>query len=169
MKLFFFSFIILFGLTGSVTAQEKGADKENAYVQLSEPVEQTAEYRVFGSSFDSNLPTIALDKLIEKSGEFDNKTVTTEGVIKQVCQKKGCFFMLESDSGQARISFKDYSFFIPTNTAGSRVKLNGTFNMKTLTEEKAKHYAEDAGNDPETIAGPQKEYSLVATSVVIYK
>lgn len=169
MKLYLFSIIILFSLTGTANAQEKDTEKESAYVQLSEPVEQTAEYRVFGSSFDSSMPTTSLGELIEKSGEFDNTTVTTEGVIKQVCQKKGCFFMLESDKGQARITFKDYSFFIPTNTAGARVKLNGTFNMKTLTEEKARHYAEDAGKNPETVSGPQKEYSLVATSVVIYK
>lgn len=169
MKPSLISFIIVFFLTGTLIAQEKGADKESAYVQLSEPVEQTAEYRVFGSSFDSRMPTTALGELIEKPGEFDNKTVTTEGVIKLVCQKKGCFFMLESDNGEARITFKDYSFFIPTNTAGARVKLNGTFNMKTLTEEKAKHYAEDAGKNSETVTGPQKEYSLVATSVVIYK
>lgn len=78
-------------------------------------------------------------------------------------------FKLESEDEQARISFKDYGFFIPTNTAGARVKLNGTFTVKTLSKKEARHFAEDAGNDPEAITGPQKEYALVATSIVIYK
>lgn len=84
---------------------------------------------------------------------------------------KGCFFILENETAteQARISFKEYSFFIPANTAGSRVKLNGTFDVKTISEEDAKHYAKDAGEDPDTINGTQKEYTLTATSVVIYK
>jgi hypothetical protein len=41
--------------------------------------------------------------------------------------------------------------------------------VKELSEEKAKHYAQDSGADPDAIEGPQKEYSVVATSVLIYK
>ena len=167
MKRFSFLFAILFCFTSFAAAQD--ADKGKDYVQLSEPVEQTDEYRVFGSSFNEDLEQVALNDLVEKSSEFDSKTVTTEGTITQVCQKKGCFFMLQSGGEMARISFKDYSFFVPTNTNGAKVKLNGTFSVKTISEEDAKHYAEDAGNDPDAITGPQKEYALVATSVVIYK
>lgn len=163
MKSFFFSFITIFCLTGILSAQEKEV------IQLSDPIEQTETYSVFGSSFNSELVNVKLNDLITKSDKYDGKTVATEGTIKQVCHKKGCFFKLESEDEQARISFKDYGFFIPTNTAGARVKLNGTFTVKTLSKKEARHFAEDAGNDPEAITGPQKEYALVATSIVIYK
>lgn len=161
-------FVIIFcSVNSSLLAQ----DSKKEVVQLSDPVMETSEYSVFGSEFNKKLPAIALSTLVNRADQFDTKTVTTEGTIKQVCQKKGCFFMLQGDddSTPARITFKDYSFFIPTNAAGSRVKLNGTFSVKTISEEDAKHYAKDTGQDPETIIGPQKEYALTATSVVIYK
>lgn len=169
MKLFITTLISIFFLAGVVSAQNKGQDEEKEYVQLSDPVEKTDDYLVFGSSFNTEIRSVELNELIAQSREFDNKTVTIEGTIKQVCQKKGCFFVLESDKELARISFKDYSFFIPTNTAGSRVKLNGTFSVRTISEKDAKHLAEDAGEDPDAISGPQKEHAVVATSVVIYK
>lgn len=169
MKSAILSFTALLFLFGTVVAQNTEAQTNKDYIQLSDPVAETEAYRVFGSSFDNELPGVSLDDLIDKAEKFNGRTVSTEGKIKQVCQKKGCFFMLETDKQQVRISFKDYSFFIPTNTAGSMVKLNGTFDVKTISEKDAKHYAEDAGNDPDAITGPQEEYALVATSVVIYK
>lgn len=167
MKKLTLLFVTIFCLTSSLMAQ----NTEKDFVQLSEPVAETETYRVFGSAFDDAITAVNLKNLITDSDKFDGDTISTEGTIKQVCKKKGCFFILvnEAATEQARISFKDYSFFIPTNTAGSRVKLNGTFDVKTITEEDAKHYAEDAGEDPDAINGPQKEYSLTATSVMIYK
>lgn len=167
MKRLLLLFTTVFCITGSLMGQES----QNAYVQLSDPVEETQTYRVFGTAFDATAPAVNLARLISESEGFDGKTVTTQGTIKQVCQKKGCFFLLETDDATkpARITFKDYSFFIPTNTAGSRVKLNGTFNVKTISEADARHYAKDAGKDPDVVEGPQKEYNLTATSVVIYK
>ena len=165
MKSLIITFAALFCFANLLIAQ----DKEEEFVQLSDPIEETEDYQVFGSAFNSDIETVAFDELIEKSGEYDNETISTEGTIMQVCQKKGCFFMLESDNKTARISFKDYSFFVPTNTAGSRVKVNGTFNIETISEADAKHYAEDMGENPDAVTGPQEEYSLVATSVVIYK
>jgi hypothetical protein len=47
--------------------------------------------------------------------------------------------------------------------------VNGTFSVETISEADARHYAEDMGGNPDAVNGPQQEYSLVATSVVIYK
>jgi predicted RNA-binding protein with TRAM domain len=147
-------------LTGIGIAQDE-------VVRLSEPVETGENYEVFGSTFDSDAKPLSLTDLIEQSEKLEGQKVVADGTIKQVCQKKGCFFMLDDGEHQVRITFKDYSFFIPSNTAGDYVKIAGTFNVKELSEEKAKHYAEDAEEDPEAINGPQKEYNLVATSVKI--
>lgn len=151
----------------SVQAQETPGD----YVQLSDPVVQTEDYRVFGDHFESGEPVVPLDNLTAADSTYNEQSVTTEGVISQVCKKKGCFFILneEGTESHARITFKDYGFFIPTNTAGSKVKLNGIFQVKKLSEKMAKHYAQDSGDNPDEIKGPQKEYSIVATSVLIYK
>lgn len=158
--------VFLFGGLTLAQAQDT-QNQQQEVIQLSDPVEQTDEFRVFGSSFEEEGEILPVDSVIADSRQYDGQRVKAEGTIKQVCQKKGCFFMLESSGVQARITFKDYGFFIPTNTAGLQVMVDGTFAIKELSEEQAKHYAEDAGEDAESISGPQQEYTLVATSVKI--
>lgn len=87
----------------------------------------------------------------------------------QICQKKGCFFVAQDQNYMVRVTFKDYGFFIPTDSQGKEVVLIGDFSVKTLSDEQARHYAEDSGNDPGAVSGEQKEYSVVATSIVVPK
>ncbi|MDZ7681781.1 MAG: DUF4920 domain-containing protein [Fodinibius sp.] len=159
-------FVLIFGIA-SVSFAQQSNKKE--VISLSDPVETTDDYEVYGSKFEASEQPLSLENLLAKSDTYKNKQVVAKGKIKQVCQKKGCFFMLADGEREARITFKDYAFFIPTNTAGKKVVLKGTFNVKELAEKKAKHYAEDAGEDPEKVKGAQQEYSLVATSVKIMK
>jgi hypothetical protein len=162
--------LLTFAGTVQVHAQEQKANSNQEVIQLSDPIEQTDEYEMYGSQFEQSNDQVALNTLVGESEQYADQTITTEGTIKKVCQKKGCFFIMETaDNQQVRISFKDYGFFIPTNTAGSKVKLNGVFTVKEISEKDAKHYAKDMGDDPESIEGAQKEYGLVATSVIIYK
>jgi hypothetical protein len=143
--------------------------QDTEVIRLSEPVQQTENYEVFGAEVDAWDTAIELSELINTPEDFTNKVITIETEIAEVCEKKGCFFVANAGSESARITFKDYGFFIPTDSKGKTVKLIGTFNVKELTEGEAKHYAEDAGQDPDTIKGPQKEYSIVATSVLVPK
>ena len=65
------------------------------------------------------------------------------------------------------MGFKDYGFFVPTDSGGKTVTLVGTFSKKVITEAQAKHFAEDAGEDPSKVTGDRTEYAIVATSVVV--
>ncbi|MGN8226590.1 DUF4920 domain-containing protein [Gracilimonas sp. BCB1] len=143
--------------------------QEAEVIRLSEPVQETEAYEVFGLEVEQWNEATSLVSLIESEKELSGKEVTVETEVAKVCQKKGCFFVANQDGYSARITFKDYGFFIPTDSQGKTVKLVGTFTVKELSEEQAKHYAEDAGEDTEAIEGPQKEYSIVATSVMIPK
>ena len=138
-------------------------------IRLSEPVQQTDAYEVFGAEVDTWDTAIELSELINAPEDYTDKVITIETEIAEVCEKKGCFFVANAGSESARITFKDYGFFIPTDSKGKTVKLIGNFEVKELTEEEAKHYAEDAGQEPDKITGPQKEYSIVATSVLVPK
>ncbi len=155
------TFILL--LSVSVLAQE------TEVIRLSEPVQITENYEVFGSEVEKWDESRSLKTIIQSADKFAGQIITLETEVAQVCQKKGCFFVANEDSYSARITFKNYSFFIPTDSQGKRVKLIGTFEVKELTEDQAKHYAEDAGDDPDSIRGSQKEYAIVATSVMIPK
>ncbi|MDR9419992.1 DUF4920 domain-containing protein [Gracilimonas sp.] len=156
-------FVLLIGFSTLAFAQE------SEVIRLSEPVQVTENHEVFGAEVDTWGESTSLKSIIENEEDLSGKTVTLETEIAEVCQKKGCFFVANEGSYSARITFKDYGFFIPTDSKGKKVTLIGTFEVKELTEEKAKHYAEDAGNNPDAIKGPQKEYSIVATSVKVPK
>lgn len=143
------------------------AQNADEVTQLAEPVETGKNYEVYGSEFPDGAQFFAPGYLVRNSKVFTGQEVATKGTIKQVCQKKGCFFMLSAGNKNIRVTFKDYKFFIPTDAAGSQVQLTGVFKVKNLTEEQAKHYAEDAGGDPADVKGVGQEYNIVATSVKI--
>jgi len=143
--------------------------QDSEVVRLSEPVQITETHEVFGAKVASWEESKSLKEIIKNEKALSGKEVTLETQVAKVCQKKGCFFVANQDGYSARITFKDYGFFIPTDSQGKIVTLVGTFEVTELSEEKARHYAEDAGEASESIKGPQKEYSIVATSVMVPK
>ena len=151
----------------SVTlAQEAAGDR---VIRLSEPVEVTDEYEVFGSRVEQIGEVKGLSEIVANAAAHDDTEVFVRAKVAKVCQKKGCFFVAQDGDAIARITFVDYSFFVPTDSGGKDVTIVGTFGTKLLSEEKARHYAQDAGTDPSQITGPKTEYSIVATSVIIPK
>lgn len=143
--------------------------QESEVIRLSEPVKETESYEVFGAEVSDWEEPFSLTEIINRQDEFSDNEITLKAEVTEVCQKKGCFFIAQDGNYTARITFKDYGFFVPTDSDGKAVTLVGVFSVKELSEEQAKHYAEDAGEDPDDIEGPQKEYSIVATSVMVPK
>jgi hypothetical protein len=160
--------LIIFALATMLTAQA-GEHAAGKVVRLSEPVEVTDDYEVFGSRVEDMGEVRRLAEIIGNEQDYLDKKVFVEARVAKVCQKKGCWFLAHDGDAVARITFIDYSFFIPTDSSGKDVTIVGTFSRSVLSEKKARHFAEDGGTDPSTIMGPQPEYSIVATSVVIPK
>ena len=143
------------------------ASADDQVIRLSEPVEVTDDYEVFGSKFEPAGEPVALAEIIANDDAYADQEVVVRTRVAKVCQKKGCFFIAQDGEAMARVSFKDYGFFVPTDTGGKTVTLVGTFSKKVISEAQAKHFAEDAGEDPSTVTGDRTEYAIVATSVVI--
>lgn len=133
-------------------------------LRLSEPVHTSSTHETFGQSFDNALPIVSLSALKEKSAFFEGKAFQLETRIAKVCQKKGCFFIAQQGEHIMRVSFKDYGFFVPTDSANKTVTLNGELVAKTLSEEQAQHFNTDLKSD-EISSG--KTYEIVAHSVMI--
>ncbi|MDJ0939731.1 MAG: DUF4920 domain-containing protein [Woeseiaceae bacterium] len=133
-------------------------------IRLSEPVETSDSSETFGAPLDENLARVSLDELVENADEFVGKSFVTSVRVSQVCQKKGCFFIAKDGATTLRVSFKDYGFFVPTDSAGKQVMLTGELVEKTLSEEQVEHFAEDLGESRETVAR-LPVYEIVATSV----
>ncbi len=112
---------------------------------------------------------ITLDDVAAKPEAFAGKTVKVAGTIKQVCRKKGCWMTLagQSPKARARVTFKDYSFFAPFDSGGHAALIEGTVEVKTLSEAERKHLADDAGSTVDQIPG--HELRLVATALEVRK
>ena len=154
----------LLSISFSVSAQES-----KKVIKLSEPVKVTETYEVYGSDSGNIEDSKTLTSAILDLENETVKDVVISSTIAQVCEKKGCFFIAQDDQNQARVTFIDYSFFIPTDSQGKSATIVGKLSKKVLSEEQAKHYAEDAGKNPDDIKGEQAEYSIVATSIVLQK
>jgi hypothetical protein len=110
--------------------------------------------------------TEALAAAQSESSKSSNEPVLVQGRIAEVCQRKGCWTILQDGDARVRVRFKDYGFFLPTNCSGRTAYVEGIFEIATLTEAEARHYAsESPGGDPSSIHGPQREVGLIATGV----
>ena len=118
---------------------------ETTVVRLSEPVEATETYEVFGALLPDKSPGMPLQEIIEREGDFAGREVRVSTRIAKVCQKKGCFFIATEGDARARITFADYGFFIPTDSGGKQVTLVGTFSRQELSPEQAAQYKKDLG------------------------
>ena len=94
-----------------------------------------------------------------------------EGTILQTCPKKGCWMSLVTASDTLFVRFRDYGFFVPTDSVSGKVAvIEGDLFLDTITVEMRKHYAEDAGKSEEEIAAitePEYDVNFIADGVII--
>ena len=134
-------------------------------VRLSEPVESTDRFETFGAPLPDALPPVSLSTLLENGADNLDREILVETRVAQVCQAKGCFFIAQEGEHAVRVSFKDYSFFVPSDISGRTVTLAGSLVRRELSEAQAAHLNEDAGGDEVVQAGDQ--FEIVASSVRI--
>jgi hypothetical protein len=109
---------------------------------------------------------VNIGSALQNVAGYADKPTKFSGKITQVCQTKGCWLVLAEGDSFARVMFGKHDFYIPKDTTG-RAVVYGTLTVKDLDEKTAKHLADDAGRDPNTVTGPEKEYRVTATSVML--
>lgn len=110
---------------------------------------------------------ISLDAAIQKLAKQNTAAVVVESKVDKVCTVKGCWLGLRNPSGEIRVTFKDYKFFVPPSLIGKTVLVEGVLEKVTLSLAESKHYVEDAGGDPATVTQPRVEYRIVASGVEV--
>ncbi len=75
--------------------------------------------------------------------------------------------VLETEKKAIRVTFKDYSFFVPYKLQNKDVLVQGELTEHEMDVKEAKHYAEDAGEKSDHITKAVKEYRMVATGVTL--
>ncbi len=156
MRTFLFTFIYFFMLSNAFAAT----------VRLSEPVAADEKSETFGVMLDASLPEVTLANLLKSPEKHSGKTFQVNTRISKVCQKKGCFFIAQQEQHVIRVSFKDYGFFIPTDSSGKTVTLAGELVQKELSAKQAEHFNKDL-NDNSNSLNSGIVYEIVARSIKI--
>ena len=98
---------------------------------------------VFGKKLAGRTPSKLEDILARPEA---GKEVRLEGTIDKVCQNKGCWLELKQGAQSVHVTFAGYSFFVPKDSMGKAVVLEGRVVVKEpRAGEVAHEQAEGAG------------------------
>jgi hypothetical protein len=129
--------------------------------------------RAFGAPIQSTDKS-SLANLLEQPDRYAGKTVVVEGHVRRACSRKGCWMELaaapEATAPGCRVTFKDYGFFVPTDSAGSRARIEAAVELARLEPSHVEHLeregAKFAAKDAD---GSAREVRLVATGVELWR
>jgi hypothetical protein len=143
-------------------------NEQNAPVDL-----KKGEKITRGSELAKGVKSAKIESVFAEPDKFAGKTVEVKGVIVRSCKKEGCWMeMADKEGGKSvRVTFGDHAFFIPLNSAGMKVRAQGTFKTNVLSKEKVDHLINDDGAkfDNRNPDGTVTEISFDATGVVLTK
>ena len=146
---------------GEACPHEKKTETAAAAAPSKEPLHR-------GESF-KGAPTAKLAEVLAAPESFAGKAVTVEGTVKKACSNKGCWMELadaaDAKAASVRVTFKNYGFFVPVDSAGSTAKVEGELKIAELSEAKAKHWQSEGATIPRGKDGKPREVQLVATAV----
>ncbi|REE80611.1 uncharacterized protein DUF4920 [Lutibacter oceani] len=136
---------------------------------------QEVSYLSFGNEIEADnviaKEEMALKYKALKAG--DTLNIKFASNINSVCKSKGCWMNLDlGDEQESFVKFKDYGFFMPLNSDGREVIVNGKAFVTTTSIEELRHFAEDAGKTEEEIAKitePKYTLSFEADGVLMVK
>ncbi len=99
----------------------------------------------------SGSEVVKISDLMASPDKFVGKTVRVEGLIADVCPKRGCWMDLAGDKEfqTLRIKVEDGEIVFPLDAKGKRAVAEGVFTKVEITKEqaieRAKHHAEEKG------------------------
>ena len=96
----------------------------------------SAEVLTFGRPLQG-LPPAALEDVFARPE--NGRTVRLEGTIDRVCRNKGCWLELKQGARSVHVTFEGYAFFVPKDSAGRRVALEGKVVVKKPEPARVEH------------------------------
>ncbi len=160
-------FVLVLSLLAA-SCKNENTDK----IQEVETEEVAMNYQSFGDKItdDEISPNSEIIEKLKKMNVSDTLDVKLNVMVKDVCQKKGCWMTVDIAGEEAMVKFKDYAFFMPKDIAGQNVIMKGKAYYEETSVEDQRHFAEDAGETPEAIAAitePKKTLTFLSTGVLI--
>jgi hypothetical protein len=165
------AWVLVVSLIGCKTSTEASAAKAEAPA----PAPSAAVARkTFGAPLTGSTTTVALADVLKSPDKFAEQSVLVEGEVRQACTRKGCWMELSAAPDPAapgcRVTFKDYGFFVPTDSAGSKARVQAKVESKLVKPELVAHLeSEGAKFADKAVDGSAREVRLVATGVELWR
>lgn len=161
--------IVSFALLGSLVVFG-GCDK-GSKTKESAPAEQGTVYGAGVTLKDST----SISAILDKPDEFKGKTVRVEGMLVDVCSKRGCWIEMAGDAPGKKLRFKvqDGVMVFPVTDKGKYAVAEGVVSVNALSLEDsrkhAEHDAEERGEkvDLASITEPIVVVQLDGTGAVV--
>jgi Domain of unknown function (DUF4920) len=150
-------------------AAKAGPDHPSAAPAAGVPAEPGAEAqkttKSYGGPFEP-VPEVKLSTIVANPSAYADKTVIVEGKVQRACTRKGCWMEIGEGPDACRVTFKDYAFFVPTNSAGAHARLQGRVETSQVEPAAVEHLeSEGARFQSKGKDGTATEVRLVASAV----
>ena len=112
-------------------------------------------------------PVVTLAEAARHADAYADRSVILEGQVVKACQNKGCWLELVPQGAERgiRVTFKDYGFFVPKDSAGHSARLEGVFERNIFSEADADHLIAEGVALTRNPDGTATELSFVAAGV----
>lgn len=175
MKNLFCIYLLVFTVACAEKRDVSDNDEHNPKTLPSYDAEENAgvmepSKKTFGDKIikEGAIPANTVSTLMQNQDSLNLKII---GEVKEVCQVKGCWMMINlGGDEEMRVTFRDYEFFVPKNIEGRTAIVEGTLKRETTDVATLRHYAEDAGKNSDEIAAivnPEESLVFVADGVIL--
>ena len=158
--------VVIFIFAGSLFAQETPGNHDEKIVS-----KELADGTLYGTDINPSNTVLQIKDIFADLSGYEGKTVVVEGMISEVCKAGGCWTVITDGENYIR-ALTLHKFIIPKDMDVSKnykAVIEGEFAVKEITEDQAKHFAEESGKPTDGIVGPQKMYRIKATGIKILK
>ena len=119
----------------------------------------------YGAAFEPG-PTVALTALLANPKAYADQSVTTEGHVQRACSRKGCWMDIGTGDDSCRVTFKDYGFFVPKDSAGAEARIQGRITTQRIEPGRVTHLEQEGAKFKNREAdGSATEVQFVASAV----
>ena len=140
--------------------------------------EPSAPGEVPGTKFGAGVKqptTVSVEEVLANPQAYANKPIRVEGMVTDVCPKRGCWFEIAGTKPGQKLRFKvqDGDMVFPMEAKGKFAVAEGVLAVKELTMEETKQLAEYQAKeygiayDPASITKPSTQVRLDGTGAVI--
>ncbi|HEX6766502.1 MAG TPA: DUF4920 domain-containing protein [Polyangiaceae bacterium] len=146
--------------TGEVASSTPKADKAPNVGHYGEPLGSGSQ--------------VSLASVLEEPARFTGRTLLVEGHVRRACTKMGCWMELaenaKTDAPACRVIMKGHAFFVPTDSAGSSARVQGTLDVRRIDAAQVAHMESEGAEFARKAAdGSAEELRFVANGVELWR